>query len=202
MSATIPQLRDAAIAALAAALPGVNVAAHGGTFDLEEIRRYATLAPAVRVCIVGCEAASTFNDGRPRLPVHFAAVVITKDAINAGAKVERDVAAVALAGAIQLAVNGNRFGLAGVFRPENLRAKNEYSSSSDSLNVAIWQVNWTSCLLVGEAGDESVTSAIGALSELWINGVAMGSGEEILPDVRTGAPAAPFLPPSPLGDDR
>jgi hypothetical protein len=34
---------------------------------------------------------------------------------------------------------------------------------------------------------------------LWINGVEMGSGEEILANVQTGAPPAPFLPPSAEG---
>jgi hypothetical protein len=191
MSSTIPQLRDAVVAALASALTGVNVGIHGGTFDEAELKRYATLAPAVRVCVVGCGATKIYNDGRPYIPVNFAAVVVTKDAVTAGAKIERDLAALAMAGAIELTISGNRFGLEGVFRPEDVRARNEYSGAVDQMNIALWQVNWTSGLLVGAAAED----AVAALSQLWINGVEMGSGEEILANVQTGAPPAPFLPP-------
>jgi hypothetical protein len=191
MSASLPQLRDAVVAALGQALPQVKVATHGGTFDEAEIKRYATQAPAVYICVVGVEGGTIFNDGRLKLPVHFAAVVVTKDAVIDNRKVERDLSGLAICSAIELTVSGNRFGLEGVFHPENLRARNEYSGSVDQMNVALWQVNWTSALLVGDPGDESFTSAVAALSQLWINGVEMGSGAEILAGLTVGTPVTP-----------
>lgn len=205
MSALV-DLRDAVVAALAAVLPGVDVATHGGTFDQAELERFATLAPAVRVCIVGVGAASLYADGRWRLPAHFAAVVVARDKIEAGVKIQRDLAALGLACAVEIAVAGNRFGLEGVFRPEDLTAKSEYSGSLDKTGVALWQVTWSSGVLVGAAGDgeggNGPGDAIAALSQLWINGVqATGAGAdpgaEILPDFTASAPSAPtdLLPP-------
>ena len=166
-------LRDAVVASLKNSLAGISVEAHGGTFSLEEIKRYATLAPAVRVAIVGCGRGSRFADGRWMAPVHFAAVVITRDAVGAE-KIPRDAAALALVAALELTIASNRFGLEGVRQPENLDARNEYSGAVDQFGVAIWQVTWTSPALIGAPGDPA-NAAVKQLVEALVNGEAYWS---------------------------
>lgn len=148
-------LRGAVVESLKAKLgAGISIETHGGTFDLEEIKRFATVAPAVRVAIVGGGRASRFNDGRWRVPVRFAAVIITRDTA-APMKVSRDAAALLLVTSVELAIASNRFGLEGVFQPEDVEARSEYSGPVDTLGVALWQVTWRSDVLLGAQGDPS-----------------------------------------------
>lgn len=184
-------LRDAVVATLRTKIPGVkSIEAHGGTFDEKEIKRYATLAPAIRVAVTGVGQVARHATGQLKIPVHFAAVVITKDAASEGSgKVSRDVTALLLSNAVALAVYGNRFGLEGVYQPEDVRGRNEYSGLLDTTGVALWQVTWTTPALVGESVDE----AIAALAELWVNQVLIAdpepTGADPLTDpIVTGAP--------------
>ncbi|MGD0564542.1 MAG: hypothetical protein ABSA66_15805 [Roseiarcus sp.] len=164
-------LRDAVVVSLKAKLPeGLSIETHGGTFDLAEVKRFATLAPAVRVAIVGAGRASRYADGRWKVPVRFAAVVFTRDTADT-TKVRRDAAALLLASAIELAVASNRFGLEGVFQPEDVEARSEYSGPLDTLGVALWQVTWTSAALIGAPNDPPDT-AIAALTQGLVEGVA------------------------------
>jgi hypothetical protein len=179
-------LREAVVASLRAKLgTGVNVGAHGGTFDLEEVKRFATLAPAVRVAIVGAGRASRWSDGRWCVPIRFAAVVFARDTAEPG-KVRRDTAALLLASAVELAVASNRFGLDGVFQPEEVEGRNEYSGKLDTLGVALWQVTWTSRALIGAPNDPPDT-AIAALTQALVEGVATWNAPA------AGAPAASGL---------
>ncbi len=165
-------LRAAVVASLKAKLPaGLSIETHGGTFDLAEVKRFATLAPAVRVAIVGAGRASRYADGRWRVPVRFAAVIFTRDTAEPG-KVRRDAAALLLASVIELAIASNRFGLEGVFQPEDVEARSEYSGPLDTLGVALWQVTWTSGVLIGAPGDPSDV-AIAALTQGLVDGVAI-----------------------------
>jgi hypothetical protein len=181
------QFRAAVADALKAAIPNVDIATHGGTFDDAELARFATKAPAIRVAIAGVGKHEQFGDGRIVFPVNFAAVAVAKDSMSEGKKIERDLAGLGLAQAIELTVFGNRFGLEGVGRPSDLHGRNEYSGKLDQTGISLWQVTWTSNLLLGD----QVSDAIAALSELWFNGVALSSGDEILTS---------FAPAAPIGD--
>ena len=162
----ISALRDAISATLKAKLPRVDVDAHGGTFDLDEVKRYAALAPAVRVALVGCGKASRWNDGRWLVPVNIACVIFARDAASADRStiISRDTAALALATSVQIVIQGNRFGLSGVRQPEDVTARNEYSGALDATGAALWQVNFTCGVLLGEAVDETLA----ALAQLYI----------------------------------
>jgi hypothetical protein len=163
-------LREAVVASFRAKLgAAVNVDSHGGTFDLDEVKRFATLAPAVRVAIVGAGRASRYADGRWCVPARFSAVVFTRDTAEA-AKVKRDAAALLLASAVELALASNRFGLEGVFQPEEVDGRSEYSGKLDTLGVALWQVTWTSRVLIGAPADPPDV-AIAALTEAMVEGV-------------------------------
>ena len=188
-------LRSAIVASLAAKLgDGVNVDEHGGTFDLAEVKRFATKAPAVRVAIVGVGKASRFSDGRLRVPVRFAAVVFTRDAATGGDKIPRDTAALLLATAVELAVAGNRFGLEGVFQPTDLEGRSEYSGPVDTLGVALWQVTWTSDTLIG-APEQSPDTAIAALTQALVEGVAIWNAPAADASAESGLTGADPLEP-------
>jgi hypothetical protein len=190
---SLAQFRDAVVATLQAAIPNVDIATHGGTFDDAELGRFATKAPAIRVAIVGVGKHERFGDGRILLPVNFAAVAVTKDSMADGKKIERDRAGLGLTQAIELTVFGNRFGLEGVKQPSDIHGRNEYSGQLDKTGISLWQVTWTSGLLIGQAGvpeqNGAIGDAIAALSALWINGVDMASGDEILTGFAPVAPA-------------
>ena len=166
LATDLAQLRDAVVAALKTKIPNVDIDTHGGTFDEAELKRYAAFAPAIRVAIVGCGKGYRWSDGRWAIPVQFAAVCIAGDTPSADRTkiVNRDTAALLLATAIELAVQGNRFGLSGVRQPENLMARNEYSGPVDKASVAIWQITWSSDALLGESVDESIAAILTLLA--------------------------------------
>jgi hypothetical protein len=192
-------LRDAVIAGLAAGLPGVkSVAPHGGDVTEDLLRRYGQDAPCLRVACAGVGATYRHGSGLLCLPAHMAVIVVTKDAASVGAgRTGRDQAALALAGAVTLVIDGNRWGLDDTRQPEHLQAKNEFSGDIDKLGLAAWQVTWTQDVLLGRTDDMS--AAIAALSALWINGAPFAAnGEDPAADPVKTAPRAGVLG-DPLG---
>ncbi|MBY6244142.1 hypothetical protein, partial [Methylosinus sp. Sm6] len=107
-----------------------------------------------------------------------------RDAVADGEKIGRDTQALMIANAVALAVAGNRFGLEGVFQPENLRGANEYSGAVQGMGLALWQVSWTSPVLLGESAE----AAIAALAELYVNGVLFADPRPTGADPSEGAP--------------
>lgn len=163
----LAQLRDAVVARLKDKIPGVSIDGFAGAFTKNDLSVISQKTPAVRVAITGFSKISRHTDGRWKLPVHVAAVAISKDSVAQGAKIDRAVAAMLVANAVTLAVAGYRFGFSGVFAPENIEGRNEYSEDFYSAGLALWQVTWTQDVLLGATLDE----AIGALSQLFINQV-------------------------------
>ncbi|HEY8136261.1 MAG TPA: hypothetical protein VIF61_00375 [Methylocystis sp.] len=180
----LPALRDAVVASLRAKIPSVSIEPHGGSFDEKEIQAFATKAPAIRIALLGFDQVSRHASGQVWLPVNFAAAIVTKDQLDDGAKVTRDTAALLISNAVALAVAGNRFGLSGVKQPENLRGGNLYSGDVLKMGVALWQVTWTSPVLLGESVDE----ALAAMTQLIVNGIVFADPQP------TGA-TPPLTPP-------
>ena len=184
-------LRDAVIGELKARAPGVrSVEKHGGDVTMDLLKRYAQDAPCLRVSINGVAAMYRHGSGLWCLPVQMSVIVITKDQAEAGvARIDRDMSALALAGAVSLITQANRWGLDGVRQPENLRADNEFSGEIDKMGLAAWQVIWTQDVLLGET-----EAAIARLSQVWINGAVFDN----LAAPQTGAAPDPVR--MPLGD--
>jgi len=182
----LPALRDAVVASLKEKLAAFadRIEPHGGTFDEKEIRTFATKAPTIRVALLGFDAVTRHASGQVWLPVNFGVAIVTKDQIEEGAKVSRDVSAMMIANAVGLAVVANRFGLSGVKQPENVRAQNLYSGDALQMGIALWQVTWTSNVLLGESVDE----ALAAMTQLIVNGVLFA---DPLPTLAT----PPIVPP-------
>lgn len=162
---------DAVVTRLSAKLltTRISVEAHGGTFDLDELKRVALKAPAVRVCLMGTGQGQRATEGEWYVPLHLAAAVITKDSIVDSVKVDRGMAAAALATAVTIIVQGCRFGLSGVGQPEDLIARNEFTGKLDATGIAIWQVTWTQRILIGDGIDESIA----ALTTGTVNGTPL-----------------------------
>ncbi len=173
-------LRDAVVAELRRLIPGVkSIEPHGGSFDEKELQKFALLAPAIRVAMVGIGQVRRHNDGMIVLPVNFAAMCVARDGVGPDGKlVERDVQAMMLANAVTLAVYGNRFDLDLVYQPENVTGRNEYSGSVQGAGLTLWQVAWTSPVCMGESADD----AIAALSRLIVNDLVAGGGPQTYRD--------------------
>jgi hypothetical protein len=168
-------LRDRIVAELARRLGKAarSVAAHGGSFDEQELKRYALEAPAVRVVLVGMGRVGRYGTGEMIAPLHFAAVCVARDEAKAGVGVVgKDAACAALAASVALIVDANRWGWGAtpegpgmVGAPLDLEARNEYSGSLDNKGVALWQVTWTHELRLGRNRYE----ALAALADLLVN---------------------------------
>lgn len=168
-------LRERIVAELRRRLgPAVrSVAAHGGSFDEAELKRYALEAPAVRVVLVGMGSVERYGTGEMVAPLHFAAVCVARDEAKPGVGVvNRDAACAALAASVALIVDANRWGWGArpdepgmVSYPRDLEARNEYSGSLDNKGVALWQVTWTHGVRLGIDRNE----ALAALSQLFVN---------------------------------
>lgn len=180
-------IQAAAVAALAAKLPRVSVEPHAGVFDDKELGRYGALCPAVRVAVAGLGNFSRASSGEAIVPVHLAAVCLAKDVQAVGsARVDKLVAVQGLALSVALLLDKNQFGLSGVYQPDELRARNQYSSKGDELGIAIWQVLWTTRIVTGAAVDLSLA----ALQTLYVEqvpfrGPGIEAGADPLRDPKT-----------------
>lgn len=176
-------VRDRIVAELARRMTAVrSVEAHGGTFDLDEVKRFALAAPAVRVAMLGLGRVSRYGTGELLAPVNFAAVCVARDEAKAGVGViPKDIGCAAIAAQAALIVDGNRWGWSAepgapgmVGAPDDLQAENLYSGQIDKTGVALWQVTWTQTIRLGANRNE----AIAALDQLIVNGEAFVEGAD------------------------
>ena len=134
---SVVAVRESIINVLKAKLPkGTSVEPHGGRFDSpQEIKRFATKAPAV---LVACVKLQLQNPGSARIivPAGWAIFVLTRDI----PQVQRDQGALALAEAVVQQVNGNSWGRGDLGEPYDIEARNLYSGSIDNLGIALWGV--------------------------------------------------------------
>ena len=138
---------------IAARLPELkSVAAHPGRFDLEELKRFALAAPAVRVALPGLPRVEVRSDERLEVTAQVACFVVTRDAPG----LPRDDAALAIAqGLLELAAL-NQWGVDaeagfGVLPARELRAESLYSAEIDRAGVAFWAVSWRQRLILRQS---------------------------------------------------
>ncbi len=166
-AANLASLRDVIVAALRVAVPGVSIEPHGGMFTASDIAMFMTRTPAIRVAIMGCGQAYRNNLGIV-LPVNVSCVVVTRDQLNPqGGSLRRDVQALLIANALTLAVMSNRWGLDGVYQPEDLKSVNQYSADFFEKGLTLYEVSWTQGVTLGL----DAPAAIAALAKLYINEV-------------------------------
>ncbi|TAN61083.1 MAG: hypothetical protein EPN20_12955 [Magnetospirillum sp.] len=141
-------LRGAIVATIHARLPALDCQSHPGRFDLAEIKRIAAKAPAVRVACLGLPAAGAAGSGERDQEIRFAAFVLTTDK----PRLPRDVAAINLVESLLLFLPGQRWGKPGVHpvAEGQIKAENLYSSGLDGKGVALWGVNWSQKVRMGD----------------------------------------------------
>ncbi|KMQ74004.1 phage protein Gp37 [Marinobacter subterrani] len=133
--------RDAIVAAIAKALPELkDCQAHGGRFDLQELKRWSRRAPAVLVAAVQIPEAA--RNRVNQVTVRWVAYVVASDAPG----VSRDVIALDYTEALLRCIKDNRWGLDNTQRPENVAAENLYSGPADRQGIALWAVSWQQAL--------------------------------------------------------
>ncbi|BCS94613.1 hypothetical protein DSLASN_02450 [Desulfoluna limicola] len=119
---------------------------HGGRFDLQELKRISTKAPAVFVAILGTGKVKEVGSGEVDIPVSLAAFVVTKTE----GKLPCAESALNVAEGLLTRIPGSNWACDGVFGADPATAKNLYSGTIASKGVAMWAVTWTQKVRMGE----------------------------------------------------
>lgn len=127
------------VAGISEALPQLKTCdSHDGRFDLNELKRISTKAPAVYVAALA--TGDLRGDIGTEVPVTFAAYVITREE----RRMPRDRQARVLVAALLALINGNTWNDDNITEaPMRVRAQNLYSARSDRDGVAMWAVTFT-----------------------------------------------------------
>lgn len=132
--------------ALTSIVDGINIAlpdlktcdSHDGRFDIKELQRISTSAPAIYVAALA--TGSLQSDTSTQVPVTFAAYVITRDQ----PKAPRDKQARLFVDALLALLDGNTWNDDNITEaPMRVRSQNLYSAGSDRNGVAMWAVTFT-----------------------------------------------------------
>ncbi len=139
---TLTELREAVTSRFDALFAKADVAGHAGRFGTEDLRRFILKSPAIRVAILGLDAAREESGGSTVWPVRMAAFLVTRDAIEAGkGKIPRDEAAMNMVGALVTEIHENRFGV--LSEPaERVRAKNLHSDTLQEKGATLFAIDW------------------------------------------------------------
>jgi phage gp37-like protein len=138
----IVELRDTIMAGVQDRLgDAVSVISHGGRFDVDQLRRYTTRAPAI---VVSCAGVSKIEiEGNERkASLQWAAIIIAR---NQPANM-RDVLALAMLESLLHLIAGNNWDMNDVHTPTNISATNLFSATSDSLGNAMWALTWNQAI--------------------------------------------------------
>lgn len=120
-------------------LNGVHIYAHGGDFNLAELRDWARQLPAVVVAVTHVDME--IEAGLPIAHVLCAAMVVTNDKPG----VPRDQKALTLVDALSQILcrfPNQDWGLVNVGAPYDVKAVNVYSQKIQADGVAMWAVAW------------------------------------------------------------
>ncbi|MBE0529535.1 MAG: hypothetical protein IH626_01825 [Rhodospirillales bacterium] len=173
---SLMDLQDAAVAAIEARFPKLkSCERHPGRFDLDELGRFLTVAPAVRVALLSIGGAAGTEEGLAQGDARLAAFIVTRDAGN----VDKDKAAQAIVDGLIPLVTG--FG-------QEVRGENLYSTPAGKQGVALWAVTWVQRAemgtLVAEDGEmpehlyASMSPKIGAAHEADYRDVSTGEAPD------------------------
>ena len=211
MSVAPADVRAAIVASLAAALPGLDIAAHGGNFSEAELQRFSIRAPAIRVCMTEISKIDYAVTGQIEVTLHLAIVLVAKDQAQAGSPtLDRDGAALNLVAAVLPLLNGQTFGLDNVSTPIGLGARNEFSGALDKTGIALWQITFAMLLRLGISAFDTTGEVLTALVVAGtpfagtLGGVAVPPGAAPDAAVTAGvphivAPSPPDVPPVSIG---
>lgn len=117
----------------------IDVNEHGGSFSLEELKRFSQNVPCAVVCSLG--VSSVDYDGEPVANTDWAVFILAKD--KPGLK--RDEAALLLVSKALVTISQTqRWGFTdGVHMMSGLKAANLYNGNLDKTGIALWAITWT-----------------------------------------------------------
>ncbi len=140
-------IQKAAVEALTTALPGLGTCAlYAGEFSGGEISRSSVTAPAALVACLGVTREGAVECGQADWRCRFTVYCMTR---HAGGRSPRAAEALELAESAVAAIEGNRFGLTGLFPAQVVRMDNLYAESFDRAGVALWAVTWEQVARLG-----------------------------------------------------
>jgi phage gp37-like protein len=161
---SLESLRDAIVATIRTGLgPGIACEAHGGRFDVAELRRVSAKAPAVFVASLGFRDL-VYANGLYKGTFAWGAFVVAKDK----PRVHRDLVAAAVVDRLALIVPENTWGSDDCLdAPQAVRGDNLFSSGVDSSGVAMWAVSWQQQMAVAEAMTAADLAALDPFETLY-----------------------------------
>jgi len=139
-------LRSAIVAGIAAGLPGLKeVKAHGGRFNVQELKAAAARSPSVRVACLGVQEVQAAAEGVEAVTV-WGAFIVSGDVHPTS----RDAMTLGLAGALLPLLPGACWGLEDlVDGARAVRAENLFSRDLDAQGVSLWAVTWRHRVTLG-----------------------------------------------------
>jgi hypothetical protein len=154
---SLETLRNGVVETLDTATPkNVHCASHGGRFDLQELRRVSSKAPAIYVASLGFSNLKE-SSGSYEATVAWGAFIVAKD--QRGAK--RDQVALAIVDMLSLIVPDNSWSLDETLgAPERVQADNLFSALIDKAGVAMWAITWRQHMQLGQAMTENELAAL------------------------------------------
>ena len=157
------EYRDAVVAGLRAAVPALrDVQAHGGRFNLDELKRYSVNAPAARVAFAGMKPVTLDNVGRLIGPVNMAVYLVT-------AGRDGDAVLLDLIEATAATIRMNQWGLVDISAARVETIENLYSSGAEAQGVHLAGVTFEQQLAFGGslfAADETADPWLDGLTGL------------------------------------
>ena len=168
-------LRAAIIADIAARLPkGWSVDGHLGRFTAADLTRFITVAPAVRVAVLGLTDPKPQDGDAVEWRVKIGVFVVTKDQ---GKTLAREEIAAAAVETIVLNAFGSRWGMgaAGVKPAEAATAQTIFNDDTLRQGIALWAIDWSQPVVLSR-DDTSGEGGTNPLKELWV-GIAPDIGE-------------------------
>lgn len=133
--------RTAIVSAIDTAIPSLReVKAHDGRFDLAELKRWAAVAPCVRVAAL---AVPRFGmQGRqPYAVVRWGAFLVCAGA--PATPLSRGAQALTYAAELMSLIPGRVWSLSGAQAPDGMSAQNLFSAEIDRHGVSLWAFQWT-----------------------------------------------------------
>lgn len=134
-------LRNAIIATTKILEPTFKtVEPHGGTFDVDELRRIVTVTPAALLAFVSARPVENAN-GVVLATIQWALYIVATDDIINGVNVGRDPAGITLLNNVLEFLPFQKWGTPADL-PKNVGASNLFSGRLDQQGAAIFQITW------------------------------------------------------------
>lgn len=136
-------MREAIVTAVPAAR---SVELHGGRFDLAELKRISTRAPAIRLAILSVATTEHTSRARLRYDIQWIAVIIAQGT----SQTARADQALTLADTLLAQLPRSKLGIPGaeMIGTDSIRASNAYNGAIDRINIASWVIEWRQAFIV------------------------------------------------------